>query len=458
MANSRKRRSSDPAAEAARVLATLDVSGRTLRTALSGGVDSVVLLRILRDLSRRSGFSLAAIHVNHGLSPHAARWEAFCCALCARWKIPLAVARVTVPKNSGLGIEAAARAERYRAFATQAPGMLLLAHHLDDQAETLLLQLLRGAGVKGLAAMPAVAQRAPLTIVRPLLAVPRAALVAYARRHRLEWIEDESNDETALKRNFLRHRVLPEIAQAFPAYRETLSRTAAHCAEAAGLLDEIGRADLGGARRDGGDRRLDCRILRRLTPARATNALRGFLVANLLAAPDTGRIREMLRQILGARPDAQPKLVHDGAELRRFRDTLWIVPATGVPEAAPLPWKGEAVLELPGNHGALEFRRRGKGRGLSLSKLSTQPVTVQFRLGGEKIRLDPSRPRRSLKNLLQERALPPWERERLPLLYSGKMLAWVPGIGADCGFLAGAGEAAVYVRWLPIQNSCVGAT
>jgi tRNA(Ile)-lysidine synthase len=450
MANSRKRRSSDPVAEAARVLATLDVSGRTLSAGLSGGVDSVVLLRILRDLSRRSEFALAAIHVNHGLSPQAVRWEAFCTALCARWKIPLVVARVKVPKRSGLGIEAAARAERYRAFAAHAADVLLLAHHLDDQAETLLLQLLRGAGVKGLAAMPVVAHRPSLTIVRPLLAVPRAGLFAYARRHRLKWIEDESNEQIALKRNFLRHRVLPEIEQAFPAYRETLARGAAHCAEAAALLDEIGRADLGGARRDGDDRRLDCRMLRRLTPARATNALRVFLSANGLSAPDTERIREMLRQILGARPDAQLKLLHDGAELRRFRDTVWIVPASGVPDAAPLPWDGEAVLQLPGNSGALEFRRRGKGGGLSLARLQAAPVTVQFRTGGEKIRPDPSRPRRSLKNLLQECALPPWERERLPLLYSGKLLAWVPGIGADCAFLAGPCEAALFVTWRPI--------
>jgi len=434
------------------VLATLDVSGRTLRAGLSGGVDSVVLLRILRDLSRRSGFSLAAIHVNHGLSPHAARWEAFCSALCARWKIPLAVARVKVPKHSGLGLEAAARAERYRAFATQPPGMLLLAHHLDDQAETLLLQLLRGAGIKGLAAMPAVAQRRPLTIVRPLLAVPRAALVAYARRHRLEWIEDESNDETALKRNFLRHRVLPEIAQAFPAYRETLARTAAHCAEAAELLDEIGRADLGDAR-GGACGRLDCGLLRGLAPARATNALRVFLSANGLAAPDTGRTREMLRQVLGARADGRVKLVHDGAELRRFRDTVWIVPAAGTPDAAPLAWNGEADLALPGNRGTLEFRRRGRGRGISLAKLHAGTIRVRFRVGGEKMRPDPSRPRRSLKNLLQEHALPPWERERLPIVYSGEELAWVHGIGADCAFLADPGEPALYVRWRPVLYS-----
>jgi tRNA(Ile)-lysidine synthase len=414
MASSRKPRSSDPVAEARRILAPLDLTGSTLSVGLSGGVDSVVLLRILRDLSRAGEFSLAAVHVNHGLSPHAAR---------------------------------------YRAFAAHAEGALLLAHHLDDQAETLLLQLMRGAGVRGLAAMQAVSSRPPLTVVRPLLAVPRTSLVAYARRHRLRWIEDESNDETALKRNFLRHRVLPEIEQAFPAYRETLARTAAHCTEAAELLDEIGRADLSGAKQGADTRRLDCRLLRDLTPARATNALRVFLSANGLASPDTGRTREMLRQILGARTDAQLKLVHDGAELRRFRDTVWIVPATGARDAAALPWNGEADLALPGGGGTLEFRRRGKGSGLSRAKLQSATVTVRFRNGGEKITPDPARPRRSLKNLLQEQALPPWERERLPMLYSGDALAWVPGIGADAAFQAGPGEPAVFVTWRPTLYS-----
>src|SRR5579863_6236309 len=189
MANSRKRRSSDPLTEAARVLGKLDIAGRTLCVGLSGGVDSVVLLKLLLGLKPRLGHALIAIHVNHGLSPHALRWEKFCADLCKRWKVPLAVERVRVPKSRS-GLEAEARTRRYGAFATYAEDYLLLAHHLDDQAETLLLQLLRGAGVRGLAAMQEVSRNSPrlaIPVVRPLLAVARTEILRYARRHRLTW-------------------------------------------------------------------------------------------------------------------------------------------------------------------------------------------------------------------------------------------------------------------------------
>lgn len=449
------------------MLAAAGPSGKTLTVGLSGGLDSVVLLTVLRALRTRMAFRLAAVHVNHGLSPNANSWESFCAALCGRWRIPLAIERVTVARRSAGGLEAAARESRYRAFAAHAADAVVLAHHLDDQVETLLLQLLRGAGVRGLAAMPAASGKlsrmaigweggepagAPLLqvpVLRPLLALPRSDLLAYAKRHRLKWVQDESNDALVQKRNFLRHAVLPAVEQAFPSYRTTIARSAAHCAEAAALLDEIGAADLQaattGRRNDG---RLQCERLRLLGPARAANALRVFLAQNGLSPPATDRLREMLRQFLAARSDAQLRVEHDGAVLRRFRDAIWIVPS----QAAPAPrvkvaWHGEKRLEF--GKGALEFRRRGRGPGLSLAKLGVAPVSVRLRKGGERMRPDASRPRRSLKNLLQESAMPPWERARVPLLYSGTALAWVPGVGTDCAFAAQPGEAALFVTWQP---------
>ena len=457
MASTRKPRSSDLSAEAAGVLAPLALGGRALCVGLSGGVDSVVLLKLLLSLRRRFKFNVSAMHVNHGLSSNASEWETFCSVLCRRWKVPLSIERVRV-RNSGSGIEAAARVQRYRAFSTSNADALLLAHHLDDQAETVLLQLLRGAGVKGIAAMPAVAKRPPHTLLRPLLGVPRAKILAYAKRHRLDWIEDESNEETALKRNFLRHIVLPVIEQAFPAYRKTLARSGAHCAEAAVLLDDIGATDLGiagssDANPSSAGLSIDCSKLRRLSPARAINAMRVFFSRNGLTAPDTERAREMLRQLLHARRDAQVRFSHDGAELRRFRDSAWIVRPRKAASIPPLFWAGETSLELPGENGTLDFRRRGRGVGLSLARLQSAKVTVKIRAGGERIRPDVLRPRRSLKNLLQESALPPWERERLPLLFCGNVLAWVPEIGADASFLAKPGEPTLFVSWRPLHYS-----
>jgi tRNA(Ile)-lysidine synthase len=454
MASSRKRRSSDPLAEAARVLGKLDIAGRTLCVGLSGGVDSVVLLKLLVSLKPRLGYALTAIHVNHGLSANAARWEAFCLNLCKRWKVPLAVERVRVPKTRR-GLEAEARNQRYIAFAAHAGDILLLAHHLDDQAETLLLQLLRGAGVRGLAAMQEVSRNSPqlpIPVVRPLLAVARAEILRHARRYRLTWIEDESNDETALRRNFLRHRVLPEIESKFPGYREALARSAAHCGEAAVVLEELGFADAGLPR---DSRRLYCDRLRKLSAPRAANALRAFLAVNGLLAPDTARLEEMLNQLLGAKRDAGIRLLHDGAELRRYRDIVWILKPRAATANRRVVWRGEPILELGNDAGAIVFRlgkaERGAGRDIEAridaAKLAQGLVSVRWRGGGERFKPHASRPRRSLKHLLQEAALPPWEREVLPLLYCGDALAWVPGIGVDCMFQATARDAAWFVSW-----------
>jgi tRNA(Ile)-lysidine synthase len=454
MASSRKRRSSDPLAEAARVLGNLDIAGRTLCVGLSGGVDSVVLLQLLLSLKPRLGYVLSAIHVNHGLSPHAAQWEAFCAKLCKRWKVPLVIERVRVAKTRR-GLEAEARNRRYGVFAAHAGDFLLLAHHLDDQAETLLLQLLRGAGVRGLAAMQEVSRNSPapgVPLVRPLLAVARAEILRYARRHRLTWIEDESNEETTLRRNFLRHQVLPEIERKFPAYREALARSAAHCGEAAAVLEELGVADAG-LQHD--SRRLHCERLRKLPAARAANALRAFLAANGLLAPDSARLHEMLKQLLGAKRDAGIKLLHDGAELRRYRDVIWILKPHTAKTKTKVVWQGESTLELGNDAGAIVFRK-GKAKRdagsaaearIDAAKLAQGVVSVRWRAGGERFQPHPSRPRRSLKHLLQDAALPPWEREALPLLYCGEALAWVPGIGVDCMFQATTRDAAWFVSW-----------
>ena len=224
--------------------APLAAAPTSIVVALSGGRDSIALLDALALLRSELGIALSALHVHHGLSPNADAWTAFCEEQCAARDVPLAVHRVRVERVPGASLEATARAARYAALATADADIVALAHHADDQAETLLLQLLRGAGPHGLAAMPA--ERASSTgplLLRPLLTLPRTAIDAYAAARGLAWVDDESNANTAVKRNFIRHEIAPRLAAAFPGYSATLARAARHQAEAAQLLDDLARLD-----------------------------------------------------------------------------------------------------------------------------------------------------------------------------------------------------------------------
>ena len=447
MASSRKRSRDKGGGEAgglvsrvAGQLASLVKPGDRLVAGLSGGVDSVVLLDILHRLSARLGFRFSALHVNHQLSPNAARWSAFCRRICRARGIPFASAKVRVRR--GDSVEAAARAARYEVFARQACEFVVLAHHQDDQVETLLLQLLRGAGVKGLAAMPPVRKG----IFRPLLDVTRAEILAYARRRGLEWIEDESNADIHFQRNFLRHEVLPLLARRFPAYRGTVARVARHLAEADDLLAVLAAADGAGYLEDG---TLEVAALARLSPPRARNLLRHFLAVRGEAMPGAARLDEALRQALHARRDAQVLVELDGSELRRFEGRLHVVPKLALPRAGHARrWRGERTLPLPELGGVLVFTPC-RGKGVSLARLRGRPVTIRRRRGGERLQPDGRRPRRTLKNLLQEARLPPWERERLPLIYCGRDLVWAPVAGVDCAYQAAPRERALNPEWRP---------
>lgn len=441
MASSKKLPSADLTARLEHSLTNSVRPGQTLLLGLSGGLDSCVLLHLLARLRDKLAFGLRALHVNHGISPHAGDWESFCAALCAREAVPFESASVVVPRASGLGLEAAAREIRYSVLLSQPVDAVLLAHHQDDQAETLLLQLLRGAGVQGLAAMPARSAGHPgqPALLRPLLDVPRTQLLCYARAHALRWIEDESNLDLAYDRNFLRHRVLPRLAERFPACRATLARTAAHLAEAASLLEEVAAADAVHCVRDGS---LQIAGLRALSEARATNLLRHWL-RGLGSGISSRRLREVLRQ-LQARRDARPRIPVAGGSVQRYRDALHFVPATMEAALEERLWMGEEVLVLPG--GQLHFQRT-QGEGLALSRVETGQLVIRRRLGGERFRPDCRRPTRSLRHLLQEAGMPPWRRETLPLLYLDDRLAWVPGIGVACELRAPPGEVGLQISW-----------
>lgn len=419
--------------------------GATLVVGLSGGIDSVVLLHLLLRRLRIAPARISAIHVNHQISPHAGRWAAFCRRFCRDLGVKLRVVKVDVPR--GNSTEAAARKARYAVFATSGADVLVLAHNRDDQAETVLLQLLRGAGPRGLAAMPVLrAATDMLPILRPLLAVPRKIIAAHAQHYRLQWVEDDSNRDPAYLRNFLRHQVMPVIERKVPGAGATLARAARHQAEASDLLDALAAQDLGAA---GGTGRLPLALLRPLALHRARNVLRYFLRCNDVAMPDADRLEELLRQALTARADARIRVELEGVELRRFQDALYILrPLPQLAARFEQAWSGRGVLALPQLGGSLRLVR-STGEGIAADALRSALLVVRVRRGGETLRPAPGGRQRTVRNLLQEAVMPPWQRERLPFLYVDGELAAVPGLGIDAKFQANTDESGLQPVWQP---------
>jgi tRNA(Ile)-lysidine synthase len=427
--------------------------------ALSGGIDSVVLLEVLRALSQRLGFRLNALHVNHGLSPNADHWENFCRAHCSRRRIVFRAIKVVV-HGAGTNVEAEARAARYRAFAQHGSKIVVLGHNRDDQAETILLQLLRGAGIRGLSAMPTARLLRPQEsdagrvaagphpiILRPLLAVSRSDIERYAARKRLRWVEDESNSQERFARNFLRTQIMPSLEGRFPGCYVTLARSALHLAEAGQLLNHLAQIDGRGVV-DG--ERLRVAGLKSLGHARSVNLLRYFLFSRDLALPATRHLDEILRQLCAERQDADPLLHLGQVCLRRFRGWIELAPLPQVDmQSTVVRWAGQGQLALP-NGGQVRVRAT-RGQGVSAAKLTGGAVTIRWRRGGERMRLNSERPRRTLKNLLQEAGIPSWQRERMPLLYLNDELVWAPGIGVDSNFQAHRRERALEFSWIDLH-------
>jgi tRNA(Ile)-lysidine synthase len=427
---------------------------------LSGGVDSVALLHAVARVAAGFGVTTMALHVHHGLSPRADEWGRACAELCRTLNVTFTEVRVHIDRRSKLGIEGAAREARYAVFRQQQANAIALAHHADDQAETLLLQLLRGAGVRGLSAMPTARVLEPATgllLLRPWLSLTRAKIRSYAQREGLSWVEDESNADPAYDRSFLRTRILPELVARFPGLTSTFGRAARNFADAVQLLDDLAARDALGVREG---ESLSVSALAALSPARASNLLRWFLERQGFPQPSRDQLEEALRQGLAARGDTQPRVKLGAAWLRRYRGRLYLQPAEN--ETARdwnLTWSGEDELTLPAGLGRLRFEP-ALGTGLSLQRLRAQSVGVRPRTGGERLRFAPNRPARTLKNLLHEAAIPEWERGCMPLIFAGETLVWVPDIGQDFRFTAAPGESGVMPRWeretlAPAQDSSV---
>lgn len=414
--------------------------------AYSGGCDSHALLYALAQKRSELGGALAAVHVNHNLQPLASHWAQHCASVCAVLQIPLHLLEVDATPTPGESPEAAARRARYGAIASiLEPGDgLITAHHQDDQAETVLLQLLRGGGPHGLAAMPAAAPFARATLLRPLLGFARAELVEYARELGLQWVDDPTNFDTGIRRNYLRHEVMPRLATHWPAAARSLTRAAGHFAEAAALLDAVAREDMGKIA-DSVPERISIAALRALDAARQRNVLRFWIQSLGLPLPEAVQLHHVLDGVLPAADDATPVVRWPGAEVRRYRDHLYAMqPLPEVDRTWTAAWDMREPLPLP--DGTRLRAEPATGTGL-LPQLSAQGLRVAYRQGGEACRPRGGAHRRPLKKLLQEYGIPPWQRERLPLVLVEQSPASVAGLWYCEPWGAKAGEAGMKIVW-----------
>ena len=398
-------------------------SDTPLKVAFSGGLDSCVLLHALCRLREAMPLRLSALHVDHGLQPVSADWARFAEQTCARLNVPCTVERIHVADIRGHGLEAAARHARYAFLARHVASgeVLLTAHHGDDQAETVLLQMLRGAGVHGLAAMREIAPFSAGRIARPLLGFTRTQLANYADREKLHWIDDASNRDPRFSRNYLRHRVFPLLEERWPEAARQIARSAGQAAEAAELLDLLAESDLRSCRGQSG-LALSVTALRRLSPPRQRNLIRYWLRVQGFQTPSALHLAHVLAQVAHEPRTRQAVIRWPEAEVCRYRDTLTAqTPCAETDAGVRLPWDPAVPLDIPGV-GRLRAVA-AQGDGLSRARIGELPLTVGLRQGGETCRLPGRAHRHKLKKLLQEAGIPPWERRRLPLVYVNDDLA-----------------------------------
>ncbi|AOJ38408.1 tRNA(Ile)-lysidine synthase [Burkholderia lata] len=421
--------------------------------AYSGGLDSTVLLDAAVRVAGAS--RCVALHVHHGLSANADAWVAHAEASAAGLGVAFESMRVDVPRDSGLGVEATARERRYAALdemcERHGATALWLAQHADDQAETVLLQLLRGAGIAGLAAMAPRYRPDGVSVerVRPLLRLLRAQLERYATQRDLAWIDDESNNDTRYARNALRIDVLPALAVHFPGFRDALGRAAQHAAAAQRLLDDLAELDYAVAARDDGQA-LARDALVAFDDTRGANLLRFWMRRLGLPSASAARLANMMRQLRATNVAHALRVDHAGQCLRLYRDVVYweagdsSEPAddgTGSPHPeAVLAWDGQDVWHLPGWRGTFVFvpADAGSADAVPEALLRGARLAARARAGGERMRTSPGGPGRTLKNLFQERGVPAWQRD-VPLLFAGDRLIYVPrlGVNRDVGLSGG---------------------
>ena len=427
----------------------------------SGGIDSHVLLHLLA--TNRSFWperELEAIYVDHNLQADNTAWGEHCARVCFELDIPFKALQIDARPHYGEGQEAAARRARYAALATELSpkSALLTAHNCDDQAETVLLQLLRGAGPHGLAAMPESIRLGQGWLLRPLLGFSRTELLKYAFSENLHWIEDKSNADIHFSRNYLRHDIIPLIGRRWPAFSRSLSRSARLCAEAASLLDKKAEVDLAQTQFDTGYKdALYISKLCRLSEQSQRNLIRYWLRQLGLPVPSSQQLHYLLRDIISSRQDRQPCVRWPGGEARRYKDMLYAMPPLPVHDIhQDFLWKSDnhhsfwPPLYLPGI-GLLQMKATSNF-GIRSESLIQGLLNVRFRKGGERFHPSFRHHSQGLKKLFQEASIPPWQRGRLPLIYRGSELIAVVGLGIAYDHGTSLGK----VGWQPILDTRSG--
>lgn len=398
--------------------------------AYSGGVDSQVLLYALASLKQKNttvSLKIPAItvcHVNHGLSANASIWQDFATKTCQKLQLTLTICQVNIQAKAQQSLEALARDARYQALYSiyNEPSLIITGHHSDDQAETFLLALKRGAGLKGLSAMAVTTKKSKDLLVRPLLNISRAEIIDYAKAHDLHWVEDESNTDTRFDRNFIRNDIMPLLTKRWPSIASTINRSSEHCQEGQLLLDELAAEDLSACKHE--HKRLLIAPLVKLSKARFNNVIRYYLTKHYCLMPSTEQLAQ-LRQQLGANDNKNPAVKLGEHYLRRYKGTLhltgdfddishWLADVT--------LYDHESVIELPDHLGKLSLLKttiinsqEGSQRVILPSKV--KKITIRFHHNNPICLPDYRNHSRNLKKVLQELNIPPWQRKRIPFLY-----------------------------------------
>lgn len=434
----------------------VQVQEHGIAVAYSGGLDSSVLLRLACEYGKAKQIKLFAFHINHGLSPNADSWQAFCLSTASALAIPFFASRVRVDGRSGLGLEASARRLRYAALGAlckeHSVPLILTAHHQDDQAETLLLQLSRGTGIAGLSGMspsnlaPSLLGRNNVRLARPLLAKSKAVLVNFAKNFAIDFVHDESNADFRFARNAIRYRVMPIFEEIAPDFANQLSRTAQHAQAAQNLLQELGEIDWQRCKKENG---LKVAEILKLSADRINNLLRFWISTHGLKMPTTARLLEIRQQLLYASEDACISILHDGFVFHRYQGEIILEPTrnktSAVNERVSFTWSGEPILEFPQFNGRIRFE--SSETGVDPNWLRLQNLSIQLRNGGEKIRLGKNRPSRDIKHQFQYLKIPFWRRGILPFVYLGDVLFFVAEVGIDGNFQTTESHDLINLRW-----------
>ena len=425
--------------------------------AYSGGLDSSVLLFLAISYCRERSIPLFAFHIHHGLSSNASDWMQHCRDTCRRYEVSFDAKEILVSNDDGAGIEASARAARYQALGELSKkhnvNLLLTAHHQDDQAETILLQMLRGTGVAGLTGMntfhyaPKLLGDDGLVLGRPLLTVSRLELELFSAEHALNFVQDESNTDHRYFRNALRHRVMPILEELSPGYAKRIARAAIHIQSANELLTEVAEQDW-----------LDCAdgdelkiiAVKKLSDTRRNNLLRLLLKKTGCRMPSTARLKEITHQLLTARQDAKMTVFHEHVAIHRFKDRICAVDGRLEREeeknSIVFQWQGQPFIAFPDYHGSLYFDESDFG--IDAIWLKHSSLELHLRRGGERLKLAENRPTRDIKSHYQTLQIPFWLRQQLPFISVKNEVLFAAGVGMQSKFCQQSGGPLIRLRWV----------